>query len=269
MNTPDQVVIGIDVGSTTVKMTVVDPVTKEILWSKYLRHETRQPEMTREMLREIHAAFPTLKNDQIRTFITGSGGSPIAPHLGSKFVQEVNAVTMAVEKLHPDVGSVIELGGQDAKIIMFKENKDTGDKTAQTSMNDKCASGTGATIDKCVLKVGMPREEVPSLKFDPTKLHHVAAKCGVFAETDIVNLVKSGIPRGEIMNSLADAIVSQNLAVLTRGNTLKSKVLLLGGPNTYLPFLQECWRLRIPEAWAERGYDYDKKIGRASCRERV
>jgi activator of 2-hydroxyglutaryl-CoA dehydratase/predicted nucleotide-binding protein (sugar kinase/HSP70/actin superfamily) len=258
MNTPDQVVIGIDVGSTTVKMTVVDPGTKEILWSKYLRHETRQPEMTRDMLREIHAAFPSITKDRIRTFITGSGGSPIAPQIGAKFVQEVNAVTMAVEKLHPDVGSVIELGGQDAKIIMFKQNNETGDKTAQTSMNDKCASGTGATIDKCVLKVGMPREEVPSLKFDPTKLHHVAAKCGVFAETDIVNLVKSGIPRNEIMNSLADAIVSQNLAVLTRGNTLKSKVLLLGGPNTYLPFLQECWRLRIPEAWAERGYDYDK-----------
>jgi activator of 2-hydroxyglutaryl-CoA dehydratase/predicted nucleotide-binding protein (sugar kinase/HSP70/actin superfamily) len=257
---PENVVIGIDVGSTTVKMTVVDPATKEIIWSKYLRHETRQPEMTREMLKEIHAAFPTITNDKIRTFITGSGGSPIAPIIGSKFVQEVNAVTMAVEKLHPDVGSVIELGGQDAKIIMFRENKETGDKTAQTSMNDKCASGTGATIDKCVLKVGMPREEVPGLKFDPTKLHHVAAKCGVFAETDIVNLVKSGIPRSEIMNSLADAIVHQNLAVLTRGNTLKSKVLLLGGPNTYLPFLQECWRMRIPEAWAERGYDYDKTV---------
>jgi predicted CoA-substrate-specific enzyme activase len=259
-NTPDQVVIGIDVGSTTVKMTVVDPGTKEILWSKYLRHETRQPEMTRDMLREIHEAYPTITKDQIRVFITGSGGSPIAPQIGAKFVQEVNAVTMAVEKLHPDVGSVIELGGQDAKIIMFKKNNETGDKTAQTSMNDKCASGTGATIDKCVLKVGMPREEVPGLKFDPTKLHHVAAKCGVFAETDIVNLVKSGIPRNEIMNSLADAIVSQNLAVLTRGNTLKSKVLLLGGPNTYLPFLQECWRLRIPEAWAERGYEYDKTV---------
>ncbi len=254
-------VIGIDVGSTTVKMTVVDPTTKEILWSKYLRHETRQPEMTREMLPEIHAAFPDA--EATRRFAASSpapAAAPIAPQLGAKFVQEVNAVTMAVEKLHPDVGSVIELGGQDAKIIMFKKNEETGDKTAQTSMNDKCASGTGATIDKCVLKVGMPREEVPGLKFDPTKLHHVAAKCGVFAETDIVNLVKSGIPRNEIMNSLADAIVSQNLAVLTRGNTLKSKVLLLGGPNTYLPFLQQCWRLRIPEAWAERGYEYDKTV---------
>jgi predicted CoA-substrate-specific enzyme activase len=255
-----KVVIGIDVGSTTVKMTVVDPTTKEIKWSKYLRHETRQPEMTREMLREIHAAFPDLQNDEIRCFITGSGGSPIAPQLGAKFVQEVNAVTMAVEQMHPDVGSVIELGGQDAKIIMFKKNEETGDQTAQTSMNDKCASGTGATIDKCFLKVGMPREEIAVLNFDDSKLHHVAAKCGVFAETDIVNLVKSGIPRNEIMNSLADAIVSQNLAVLTRGNTLKSKVLLLGGPNTYLPFLQQCWRLRIPQAWEERGYEYDKSV---------
>jgi hypothetical protein len=85
------------------------------------------------------------------------------------------------------------------------------------------------------------------LHFDDSKLHHVAAKCGVFAETDIVNLVKSGIPSAEILCSLADAIVLQNLSVLTRGSTLKHKVLLLGGPNTYLPFLQECWRKRIPE----------------------
>ena len=98
MSTPDQFVIGIDVGSTTVKMTVVDPGTKEILWSKYLRHETRQPEMTRDMLREIHDAFPAVTKDRIRVFITGSGGSPIAPQIGAKFVQEVNAVTMAVEK---------------------------------------------------------------------------------------------------------------------------------------------------------------------------
>src|SRR5688500_215387 len=242
-STPDNVVIGIDVGSTTVKMVVVDPTTREILWSKYLRHETRQPEMTREMLREIHLAFPTMTSENIRTFITGSGGSPIAPHLGSKFVQEVNAVTMAVEKLHPDVGSVIELGGQDAKIIMFKEARDeegelTG-KTSIASMNDKCASGTGATIDKCFLKVGMPSAEAMLLRFDDSKLHHVAAKCGVFAETDIVNLVKASIPSMEILCSLADAIVLQNLSVLTRGSTLKHKVLLLGGPNTYLPFLQD------------------------------
>lgn len=252
--------VGIDIGSTTAKTAVVDPQTKKILWSKYIRHETKQPEYTRDLLEEICAKFPDVKHEEIRVFMTGSGAGPLTPHVGAKFVQEVNAVTMAVEELHPDVGSVIELGGQDAKIIMFKENSETGDKQSTTSMNDKCASGTGATIDKCFLKVDMPQEEIGKLKFDPTKLHHVAAKCGVFAETDIVNLVKSGIPRNEIMCSLADAIVSQNLSVLTRGNTLKARVLLLGGPNTYLPFLQECWRLRIPESWEERGYEYPKDM---------
>ena len=127
-------------------------------------------------------------------------------------------------------------------------------------MNDKCASGTGATIDKCFVKVNAPPEMVLNLDFDPTKLHHVAAKCGVFAETDIVNLIKSGIPASEVLSSLADAIVMQNLSVLTRGSTLKHKVLLLGGPNTYLKFLQQCWRLRIPQTWKERGHDYPKDI---------
>ncbi|NGQ93971.1 CoA activase [Brevibacillus sp. SYP-B805] len=253
-------IIGIDVGSTTVKATVVNPRNREILWSDYQRHHTKQAEKVLEFLIEIGNAFSHVKQENIRVFMTGSGSGPIAEHIGAKFVQEVNAVTMAVEHLHPDVGSVIELGGQDAKIIIFKENKETGDKQALTSMNDKCASGTGATIDKCMIKVGMPIEEVGRLHFDDSKLHHVAAKCGVFAETDIVNLVKSGIPSSEIMCSLADAIVMQNLSVLTRGNTLRHRVLLLGGPNTYLPFLQECWRKRIPETWRERGYDYPKDM---------
>ncbi|MCG5055276.1 MAG: CoA activase [Myxococcales bacterium] len=260
----EPVCIGIDVGSTTVKATVVDPVTHEILWADYQRHQTKQAEKVLEMLIEIGNTFPALRKEDIRTFITGSGSSPLVEPLGSKFVQEVNSVTLAVEKLHPAVGSVIELGGQDAKIIIFKEAKDedgnpTG-KTAIASMNDKCASGTGATIDKCFIKVGMPSADAAVLRFDDSKLHHVAAKCGVFAETDIVNLVKASIPSKEIMCSLADAIVLQNLSVLTRGNTLRHKVLLLGGPNTYLPFLQDCWRKRIPETWDARGYAYPKDV---------
>ncbi len=270
--------IGMDVGSTTVKAVVVDPATKEILWSDYQRHHTKQPEKMLELLEAILAAFPDRKPESFRMFLTGSGSSPLCAPTGGKFVQEVNAVTLAVEELHPDVGSVIELGGQDAKIIMFKESggkavekdileQDTKDvatakkgKVAIASMNDKCASGTGATIDKCFLKVNAPPELVTTLRFDDTKLHHVAAKCGVFAETDIVNLIKSGIPANEVLNSLADAIVLQNLSVLTRGNTLRHKVLLLGGPNTYLPFLQDCWRLRIPQTWKERGHQYPQDI---------
>lgn len=259
MGQDTNIILGIDVGSTTVKLVAVDPVTKDILWSRYQRHETRQAEKVLEMLHAVKLDLPNLDLQKTRAFITGSGAGPIAPYINAKFIQEVNAVTMAVEALHPDVGSVVELGGQDAKIIMFKTHEKTGEKRTTTSMNDKCASGTGATIDKCFIKVGMPREQIAGLKFDPTKLHHVAAKCGVFAETDIVNLIKSGIPANEIMCSLADAIVSQNISVLTRGNTLKPKVLLLGGPNSYLPFLRDCWRYRIPQTWEERGFEWPRE----------
>ena len=257
---PSSLFVGIDVGSTTVKAVVVDPATRQIIWKDYQRHETRQPEKVVEFLVAIGNAFPDRQAEDLKIFVTGSGSGPLAEPIGARFVQEVNAVTLAVEELHPDVGSVVELGGQDAKVIIFLKNEETGERQAINSMNDKCASGTGATIDKCMIKVGMSPAEVAQIKFDATKLHHVASKCGVFAETDVVNLVKSGIPSPEIMCSLADAIVHQNLSVLTRGRTLRSKVLLLGGPNTYLPFLRECWRLRIPETWQERGYEYDKTV---------
>src|ERR671939_250859 len=162
----DGLVIGMDVGSTTVKAVVINPDTKEILWSDYQRHHTKQPEKVLELLETILAAFPNQPQDAWRIFLTGSGSAPLAPSTGGKFVQEVNAVTLAVEHLHPDVLSVIELGGQDAKIIMFKEDSKTGAKTATASMNDKCASGTGATIDKCFIKVNAPPELVTSLHFD-------------------------------------------------------------------------------------------------------
>ncbi len=247
------VFIGVDVGSTTVKCVVVDPRTGLLRWQRYERHGTRQAEKVAEMLAAIARDLGLVRTEAVRAFITGSGAGPLAEPLGARFVQEVNAVTVAVERLYPDAGSVIELGGQDAKIILFRNNPATGERGVITSMNDKCASGTGATIDKCMLKVGMSSDALGRLRFDPARLHRVAARCGVFAETDVVNLLKSGVPPEEVMNSLADAIVLQNLTVLTRGHTLHPKVLLLGGPNTFLPFLQESWRRRIAELWRERG----------------
>ncbi|GAB4199887.1 MAG: hypothetical protein OHK0013_10420 [Sandaracinaceae bacterium] len=254
--------IGLDVGSTTVKVVVMDPDTREVLHRDYQRHHTRQPERVLSMLREVEHLFPESPRASWQLFATGSGAGPLCPVIGARFVQEVNAVVLATQQLHPDVGSVIELGGQDAKIIMFQDAVGPDGrvrKNANPSMNDKCASGTGATIDKCMIKVGLAPELVREIHFDPTKIHHVAAKCGVFAETDIVNLVKSAVPAPEILCSLADAIVLQNLSVLTRGSTLKPKVMLLGGPNTYLPFLRECWELRIPTTWAERGYRFHEE----------
>jgi len=248
--------LGIDIGSTTVKYVVCDEAF-QIVAKAYTPHDTKQAPTLLTLLQTLEQEHPHLYQQIKKVYITGSGASRIAPTLNARFVQEVNAVVLAVEHLHPDVRAVVELGGQDAKIIHFKEGKD-GKKSVTTSMNDKCASGTGATIEKCTMKVGLEREALAKLTFNTDKLHHVAAKCGVFAETDIVNLVKTSVPAEEIMNSLADAIVMQNLTVLTRGNTLMPNVLLLGGPNTYLPFLQSCWRLRIAQIWDERGITYDK-----------
>ncbi len=255
-----KLIIGMDVGSTTVKAVVIDPETKKILWQDYERHETKQPELVRDYLNKITASFSSVPRKNWRIFITGSGGGTVSPLIGSKFVHEVNAVTLAMEERHPDAGSVIELGGQDAKVIIWKIDPVTGNKQVFTSMNDKCAGGTGATIDKIVTKVGMKNEELIKIPFDESKLHHIAGKCGVFAETDVVNLLKAGVPSDEIMCSLADAIIKQNLSVLTRGNVLRDTVYLLGGPNTYLPFLKEAWKKRIPEIWKERKWKISKDV---------
>jgi predicted CoA-substrate-specific enzyme activase len=255
----EKLFIGLDVGSTTVKAVVVDPVKDEILWQDYQRHETKQPEKVLEFLKRIEADFP-IPSKNFRIFVTGSGGGGLARLIGAKFVQEVNAVSLAVEKLYPEAGSVIELGGQDAKIIIFKEDPETGKKKKIPSMNDKCAGGTGAVIDKINAKLRIPAEKLCDMGYYGLKLHPVAGKCGVFAETDINSLQKMGVAPPELMASLFEAIVGQNLSVLTRGNTLRPHVLLLGGPNTYIRGMVEAWRSNIPKIWEERNHPLPEGI---------
>jgi predicted CoA-substrate-specific enzyme activase len=243
--------VGLDVGSTTVKAVVVEAASDKILWQDYQRHETKQPEKTLEFLRRIEAEVGVNRHNT-RMFLTGSGGSGIADQIGAKFVQEVTAVSLAVEKLHPEVYSVVELGGQDAKIIVFKDDEESGRKKKIPSMNDKCAGGTGAVIDKINAKLKIPPEQLCQQGYNGIKQHKVAGKCGVFAETDINSLQKVGTPPDELMASLFDAIVLQNLSVLTRGNTLRPHVLLLGGPNGFIRGMREAWQANIPRMWQER-----------------
>jgi predicted CoA-substrate-specific enzyme activase len=243
--------VGLDVGSTTVKAIVLNAATDEILWQDYQRHETKQPEKTLEFLRRIESEVGVTSHNT-RMFVTGSGGGVLADLIGAKFVQEVTAVALAVEKQHPEVYSVIELGGQDAKIIVFKDDNESGRKKKIPSMNDKCAGGTGAVIDKINGKLKIPVEELSDQGYHGIKLHKVAGKCGVFAETDINSLQKVGTPPTELMASLFDAIVLQNLSVLTRGHTLRPHVLLLGGPNTFIRGMREAWQANIPRMWEER-----------------
>ena len=243
--------VGLDVGSTTVKAIVVDAATDTSIWQDYQRHDTRQPEKVLEFLRRMESEAG-ISPENTRIFITGSGGGTIAEMIGAKFVQEVHAVSLAVEKLHPEVYSVIELGGQDAKIIVFKDDEETGRKKKIPSMNDKCAGGTGAVIDKINAKLKIPALELANQAYNGIKLHKVAGKCGVFAETDINSLQKTGTPPNELMASLFEAIVLQNLSVLTRGHTLRPHVLLLGGPNGFIRGMREAWQANIPRMWKER-----------------
>jgi activator of 2-hydroxyglutaryl-CoA dehydratase/predicted nucleotide-binding protein (sugar kinase/HSP70/actin superfamily) len=240
--------IGLDVGSTTVKAVVMD-VSGNIHWKQYRRHNTRQAVQVRDFLQEIQSQH----SGQLQIFITGSGSRALAPHINARYIQEVNAVTYAVERLHPDTGSVLELGGQDAKVIIWNKD-DQGRRSTQTYMNDKCAGGTGATIDKILSKIGISHEEAAKVMPAGRTVHPIAAKCGVFAETDIVGLLKSGINREEIVVSLLTAIARQNLEVLVRGNVLKDRVLLLGGPHTYLQGFADIWRKEIPAAWDIHGW---------------
>src|SRR5262244_1030991 len=243
--------VGLDVGSTTVKAVVVEAATDKVLWQDYQRHETKQPEKSLEFLKRMESEIG-IDRHNTRMFLTGSGGTGIADQIGAKFVQEVTAVSLAVEKLHPEVYSVIELGGQDAKIIVFKDDDETGRKKKIPSMNDKCAGGTGAVIDKINAKLKIPPDQLAEQKYKGIKLHKVAGKCGVFAETDVNSLQKVGTPPDELMASLFEAIILQNLSVLTRGNTLKPHVLLLGGPNSFIRGMKEAWQANIPRMWQER-----------------
>jgi predicted CoA-substrate-specific enzyme activase len=255
---PQGLLIGLDVGSTTVKYVVVDPVTDEILAKDYQRHDTKQPEKCIEMLGVVARQFPDVPRNAFRVFMTGSGGTPVGKRIGAKFVQEVNAVSLSVEKMYPDVQSVVELGGQDAKIIVFKTDESTGKKKKIPSMNDKCAGGTGAVIDKINAKLKIPSEQLCEMGYEGLKLHPVAGKCGVFAETDINGLQKQGVPPDELMASLFESIIQQNLSVLTRGHTLRPQVLLLGGPNCYIKGMRDCWRHNIPAIWRERNVPFDE-----------
>ncbi len=247
----DRFLVGIDVGSTTVKTVVRSADTGETLLHNYRRHESRQAETVLHALQQAKGEL-SIADSRMRLFMTGSGGQKLAELLGARFVQEVAAVSLAVETSYPDVRSVIELGGQDAKMIVFQGDGLQGSRKKIASMNDKCAGGTGVVIEKIAAKLHIPPEEMLTQRYDNVQVYPVAGKCGVFAETDITGLQKQGVPPAQLMASLFQAIVLQNLSVLTRGHTLLPTVFLLGGPNAYFPGLQTAWRRGLLDLWTRK-----------------
>jgi activator of 2-hydroxyglutaryl-CoA dehydratase len=250
----DRFLVGVDVGSTTVKAIAVESGGGEIVWQDYQRHETKLGEKVYDFLERMELELGVSQKNT-RIFFTGSGGSHLSGLVGGRFVQEVSAVSQAVERLFPEVYSVIELGGQDSKIIVFRDQPGSSSRKKIASMNDKCAGGTGAVLDKISAKLDISQAELARQVYKGKRIHRVAGKCGVFSETDINSLQKQGVPTDELMASLFEAIVLQNLTVLTRGNTLCPQVLLLGGPNRFIKGMQEAWREHLPRLWEERGLE--------------
>jgi predicted CoA-substrate-specific enzyme activase len=253
-------IVGMDVGSTTVKAVLVE--NEQVIWRDYQRHNTKQAEKVLEFLLRMQEECALSPQDD-RIFFTGSGAGLIAPLAGGKVVQEVVAVAAAVERLHPDVNFVSEIGGEDMKTIFLKA---TGaGKSKQVYMQSACSGGTGTFIEKTARKLRIAPEQLAALPYDGMSLHKVSSKCGIFAEADANTLLKSGVPVEEIIASLFEAVVYQNLATLTKGNTPAPQVLLLGGPNLFFVGLQQAWRHHLAKLWKERGIVLPEGATVADC----
>jgi len=241
-------ICGIDVGSTTCKYVLASP-NGEVLAQAYERHNTKQAEKVLEfltLLEQQHGLTP----ERDRVFFTGSGSGLIAPLVGAKVVQEVVAVAATVERLHPSVCFVSEIGGEDMKTIFFTGNG--GTKSKQVLMQSACSGGTGTFIEKTARKLQIPPDQLSEMRYTGYTLHKISSKCGIFAEADANTLLKAGVSVEEIIASLFEAVVYQNLATLTRGNTPTPEILLLGGPNLFFTGLQEAWRHHLTKIWKER-----------------
>ncbi|MFM9969910.1 MAG: BadF/BadG/BcrA/BcrD ATPase family protein [Burkholderiales bacterium] len=244
-------IVGLDVGSTTVKAAVEKD--GEIVWRDYQRHNTKQAEKVLEFLLRIENECG-LAAGRDRVFITGSGAGFITPTIGAKFVQEVVSVAAAVEKFHPNVNFVSEIGGEDMKTLFFTPSGEG--KAKQVFMQSACSGGTGTFIEKTARKLQIETERLAQMSYAGSNLHKISSKCGIFAEADANTLVKSGVPVEEIIASLFEAVVYQNLATLTKGNTPTPEVLLLGGPNLFFKGLQEAWQHHLKKLWAERKVNF-------------
>ena len=220
--------IGIDIGSTTVKTVVLDDAG-DLVFRAYERHYSKVREKAAEQLR---SATHIVSGQQVNTVITGSAGLGVAKASGIRFVQEVYATAAAVREYIPDTDAVIELGGEDAKIIFFG-------RSLEERMNGSCAGGTGAFIDQMATLLNVSITELDALSLRYEKIYPIASRCGVFAKSDIQPILNQGGRREDIAASIFQAVVDQTVAGLSQGRELTGKIVFLGGPLTFLHGLRQ------------------------------
>ncbi len=220
--------IGIDIGSTTVKVVVLDEQNK-LLFRSYERHYSKTRERACETLKSISGQ---LSGQRVKLVITGSAGLGVAKAAGLDFVQEVYATAAAVNTYIPDTDAVIELGGEDAKIIFFGG-------ALEERMNGSCAGGTGAFIDQMATLMNVSVNELDALSLKHEKIYPIASRCGVFAKSDIQPILNQGGRKEDVAASIFQAVVDQTVAGLTQGRELKGKIVFLGGPLHFLMGLRQ------------------------------
>ena len=221
--------LGIDVGSTTVKAAVLDG--ENVIYSSYVRHFSRVKETVLSELEKINAIHP----GNYSVAITGSAGLGLSQRSGVAFVQEVQAAFIAIRKFYPATDVAVELGGEDAKIIFV-----TGG--TEQRMNGSCAGGTGAFIDQMATLLNITVGQMDEYALSAKKIYPIASRCGVFAKSDIQPLLNQGASKEDISASIFQAVVDQTVSGLAQGRKIKGRVLFLGGPLFFLKGLRKAFK---------------------------
>ena len=222
--------LGIDVGSTTVKVVAID-CSGKILYKSYVRHFAKVKETVLSELDNVLKKYPA----KYSACITGSAGLGLSQRSGIAFVQEVQAAFTAIRKYYPDADAAVELGGEDAKIIFI-----TGG--TEQRMNGSCAGGTGAFIDQMATLLNVTVPEMDELSLKAERVYPIASRCGVFAKSDIQPLINQGASKADISASIFQAVVDQTVSGLAQGRRIKGKVLFLGGPLHFLKGLKNAFK---------------------------
>ena len=222
--------LGIDIGSTTVKIAIIDEENR-ILFSDYKRHFANIQETLKDLL---ILAKEQLGSIEVHPVITGSGGLTLAGHMNVPFVQEVIAVSTALNDFAPQTDVAIELGGEDAKIIYFTNG-------VEQRMNGICAGGTGSFIDQMASLLQTDASGLNEYAKNYKAIYPIAARCGVFAKTDIQPLINEGATKEDLSASIFQAVVNQTISGLACGKPIRGNVAFLGGPLHFLSELKEAF----------------------------
>ena len=234
--------IGIDIGSTTTKITALSPWNNSVVYSDYQRHHADQVLSVKKALLKFKNAFG---NVNIKCCFTGSGAKLLADSIRQPFVQEVVANSIALQRDYKTVGTAIELGGQDAKIIFFTKKSDNTLAVNDMRMNGSCAGGTGAFIDEIASVLKIPVEHFNAAAQKGSCVYDISGRCGVYAKTDIQPLLNQGVAKEDLALSAFHAIAKQTIGGLAQGLTIEKPVAFEGGPLTFNPVLIDVFAQRL------------------------